>query len=269
MLGISHTELIWIARGRKTKVVCFHSGSGVAVVWQWCGSGVGYTWSHGPISHWTISCRAEEVFGAVDQDRVSSSRTQETPQRFGTHIGRSHLGSSASRDDRTFPKTSMHSAVLRTRMGAKTHPDQVLPKQSVVELNVVESSENASARKENYLVTLPHPVKALSEGGYKLRPPESLTRLETFLAYMDCCANPDYQDPKSIKNGCSVQMAMVGVFKELHDASEDGVQHGHTHLVVQGGMGGGFRFLPVKRALLKRHGLASHWSCSHEGHCLQ
>ena len=39
-------------------------------------------------------------------------------------------------------------------------------------------------------------------------------------------------------------------------------QHDHTAVLGQTS----FRFLSVKRALLQRHGLASHWSCTHTGY---
>ena len=40
----------------------------------------------------------------------------------------------------------------------------------------------------------------------------------------------------------------------------------HDHAAVLASDGSSFRFAAVKKALLKRHGLASHWSCTHSGY---
>ena len=50
---------------------------------------------------------------------------------------------------------------------------------------------------------------------------------------------------------------------EYHQEDEDGVANIHFHVGVRAHQ---FRFLPVKRALLIRHGLACHFSCKHEGY---
>ena len=59
-------------------------------------------------------------------------------------------------------------------------------------------------------------------------------------------------------------MKQLGVFREFHVEDENGVAHAHYHIAVLAERG--FMFLLVKRALLKDHGLASHWSCTHIGY---
>ena len=58
-------------------------------------------------------------------------------------------------------------------------------------------------------------------------------------------------------------MKFTGVFRELHAADANGAAYPHDHLPVAARK---FRFMPVKRALLHRFGLASHWSCTHTGY---
>ena len=45
--------------------------------------------------------------------------------------------------------------------------------------------------------------------------------------------------------------------------TKGGVAHVHFHLAIKGKL---FMLLPVKRALLQRHGFASHWSDTHSGY---
>ena len=59
-------------------------------------------------------------------------------------------------------------------------------------------------------------------------------------------------------------MKQLGVFREFHVEDENGVAHAHYHIAVLAERG--FMFLLVKRALLKDHGLASQWSCTHIGY---
>ena len=44
------------------------------------------------------------------------------------------------------------------------------------------------------------------------------------------------------------------------------VAYAHDHATVLALPKKQFAFLPVKKALLSRHGLASHWSCTHNGY---
>jgi hypothetical protein len=51
---------------------------------------------------------------------------------------------------------------------------------------------------------------------------------------------------------------------EAHKADANGNARRHFHVAAAGDKQ--FYFMPVKRALLQRHGLASHWSTSHTGY---
>ena len=56
----------------------------------------------------------------------------------------------------------------------------------------------------------------------------------------------------------------MAVFQERHKATEDGEAHVHYHVALKAESS--FRFAPVKKALLTKFGLASHWSCTHSGY---
>ena len=85
--------------------------------------------------------------------------------------------------------------------------------------------------------------------------PESKTKPQMLACLLDACARPVYLDPKSIANACRVKVVQTGIWREC----AAGHIHDHAPLLAAAS----FRFLPVKRALLQRHGLASHWSCTH------
>ena len=55
------------------------------------------------------------------------------------------------------------------------------------------------------------------------------------------------------------------VFLERHSPSADGGQ-GQVHFHVAIKASASFRFMPYKRALRERHGLATHWSTLHTGY---
>ena len=125
------------------------------------------------------------------------------------------------------------------------------------------SYEDDQARKTVYLITFPHPVTAFSQCGVRLVAPESLSKQQLLECVLHSCAMPDYVDLRSQMSGARVTLRRAGVFYEPHKENEEGEVHSHGHVAVQGDQ---FRFLPVKRALLRRWGLASHWSCRHEGY---
>ena len=59
---------------------------------------------------------------------------------------------------------------------------------------------------------------------------------------------------------CSV----ASVFREVHKDDGNGPPNVHVHIAIKASRQ--FRYLPVKRALLQRHGLAAHFSSSHDGY---
>ena len=59
-------------------------------------------------------------------------------------------------------------------------------------------------------------------------------------------------------------LVRFGIWREWHAADERGAKHEHDHVAVLGAAS--FRLGPLKKALLERHGLGSHWSCTHDGY---
>ena len=150
------------------------------------------------------------------------------------------------------------------RMRSKTPPPRWPPNVMVGAPDFDEEEDDESARNMSYLVTLPHPKQEFSSAGVKLVAPESLTKQAVLEAFLSACAEPNYVDARSIHRGSCVAVKWVGVWRENHKALADKTPHAHDHLPVLAKHH--FRFLPVKRALLLRFGLASHWSCTHLGY---
>ena len=123
--------------------------------------------------------------------------------------------------------------------------------------------ENEQARKAAYLATLSHPHNTHSQCGALLRVPGSLSHVQVRDAILDACAHPVSADAGNAAKGCTVELEFLVVYRERHSAGDGDVLHAHYHIAVKGKR---FRYLPVKRALLQRHGLASHWSDTHEGY---
>jgi len=149
------------------------------------------------------------------------------------------------------------------RLRSKTPPPRP-PQQALVGAPDIAREEDETARKAVYLVTAPHPRQEVSSNGVRLVAPESLTKEAVLEAFLSACAEPNYVDARSIRNSPRVVVKWAGVFREYHKDDDEGTPHAHDHIPVLAM--GNFRFLPVKRALLLRHGLATHWSCTHEGY---
>eukprot|EP00438_Fugacium_kawagutii_P001793 Skav235972 [mRNA] locus=scaffold592:191605:193317:+ [translate_table: standard] len=114
-------------------------------------------------------------------------------------------------------------------------------------------AEDISKAKQAYLVTLPHTVEDNSADGQKLVPPGNFTREQVggfFLAVLAATQGGRLQ-PLGFK--------LLSVFLERHNTGEI---HYHVALLADRC----FRFAPLKRELLRTHGLASHWSCTHDGY---
>ena len=150
----------------------------------------------------------------------------------------------------------------RKRLRTKTPPPR---REQLPLFGALDLADEADPKKRLsvYLVTLPHPKRATSAGGRPLVCPGSKTRQQILDMFLDCCAHPVYKDGCSIQAGEPIPVELAGVFRELHAEDESQVAHPHDHLPVRGRQ---FMFMPVKRALLERHGLASHWSRTHSGY---
>ena len=133
-------------------------------------------------------------------------------------------------------------------------------------LDEVGEGENKGATKEIYLVTCPHPKEAVSSDGVSLRAPSSYTREGIRDAILYVCANPMHDAmyllrfPDSAVRAVPVEVLVV--FREFNKESEYGAAHRrHYHVALH--LGVASRFMPMKRGLLHKFGLASHWSCEH------
>ena len=151
---------------------------------------------------------------------------------------------------------------LRHRLRAKTAQPLQVPLAEPP--SVLEEPESTTGRRSTYLITFPHPQVARSQTGVLLVAPEALTRADILGRVRAACEKPDYQDAKSIAQAAVVRLKFVSVWAEKHAQAADGVPHGHFHVALLAARL--FRFLPVKRALLLRFGLATHWSCTHDGY---
>ena len=83
------------------------------------------------------------------------------------------------------------------------------------------------------------------------------------MCFLDAAKHPVYSDGKSLSAKHTVKLKQIGVWREYHQAHGDSVAFAHDHIAVLAEKGCAFRFMPMKKALLGRHGLASHWSCTH------
>ena len=133
----------------------------------------------------------------------------------------------------------------------------------IAELPNFAAEEDSSARKKIYLLTFPHPVAATSQDGVVLKTPGSFTKQQLLHAILDSCSKPDYKNAKAAGTD-QVSLEKATVFSELHAPSGSQVGQVHFHVAVSAAIK--FRFLPIKRSLLQLHGLASHWSCTHDGY---
>ena len=162
----------------------------------------------------------------------------------------------------------MLSAALRTnrRLRTKTPPPQRRPQTSLPAPLELEAEAPAGGKRQVYLVTLPCPTPgSVSSTGQALVAPGSKTKAEILACFLDACAHPDYAH--TWQGHSQVELDKVGVWREFHALNpQRHLQDEHDHLAVLAAKGRAFRYLPVKRALLLRHGLASHWSCTHTGY---
>lgn len=156
---------------------------------------------------------------------------------------------------------------LGRRLNTKT-PSAVALRRLPLEAAPVLEEEKASERKTVYLVTVPHPKQSHSSGGLLLRAPDSLSHADVLAALCDAFANPLYGDVgnTALHGGAQTTLNLLKavVFLEAHKADESGVAHMHFHIALAGDRP--FYFSPLKRALLVRSHLATHWSTSHSGY---
>ena len=132
---------------------------------------------------------------------------------------------------------------------AMAHKASSVQKSSECDLGV----EDVTKSKRTYLVTLPHTNQETSADGHKLVPPKTFTPAQIgglFLAALAATQDGRLQP---------LAFLLLSVFLERHRSGE---VHYHIALLADRC----FRFTPLKKQLLRANGLASHWSCSHEGY---
>ena len=120
------------------------------------------------------------------------------------------------------------------------------------------------APKQVFLVTFPHPKQQRSKDGYPLKAPGSMTKSQVLDRLLSSCRSPVYLDAKNIRACPPVPLRMTGVFRELHKETDSCPANPHDHAPLLAYRG--FRPWAVKRALLRKYGLATHWSFSHDAH---
>jgi hypothetical protein len=98
---------------------------------------------------------------------------------------------------------------------------------------------------------LPHPKEDRSKYGFALKAPSQYTREQIIQALLHCVDLT--QGPRLSR----LRLLLGSVFREKH-----GNGSLHDHVPAQGCRS--FRFNPIKQALLREYGLATHWSCTHE-----
>lgn len=153
----------------------------------------------------------------------------------------------------------------RRRLCVKTKVEK--PQQKpVLAIDDWESEEKNGARRQVYLVTFPHPQADRSTCGVALVKPSKKTKRQILECLFDACKNPVYTDARSLSWKCEVHLKQAAVFQEFHAPDAAGTAHMHYHVPVLAQPRRLFGFLPVKKALLARHGLATHWSCTHNGY---
>ena len=95
------------------------------------------------------------------------------------------------------------------------------------------AEENSEARKTVYLVTLPHPRQAVSEDGFRLVAPESLTKDEILERFLAACAAPIHTSPRSVLRGDHVAPERACVARECHQPDQGGEVHWRDRLPAQ------------------------------------
>ena len=125
--------------------------------------------------------------------------------------------------------------------------------------------EPTSPSRQVYLVTLPA-LRRLDEADEKpgLRCPSEWEHENVARVLMDAFQNPALAQ-HSASWGLAAQLHCFVIFRERH-APRQGEETGPFHWRIALRATSNFRFASIKRALYARHGLASHWSCSHTGY---
>ena len=151
----------------------------------------------------------------------------------------------------------------RRRLRSKTSPAAAEADQnrSPLPLELPEEAPS-NARRQAYLITFPFPKQAWAATGEVLVPSAGMPKKDLVGKVLDAFANPVYVN--HAQRHSSVPLERLGDWRESHAADEEGMAQRHDHVACLAE--DKFYYMPVKRALLQRRGLASHWSCTHDGY---
>ena len=105
----------------------------------------------------------------------------------------------------------MPAAALRParRLRGKTPPPRHTQQPLPAPLELLEAP--ATAKRQVYLVTFPHPRLGSTSNGIALVAPRSKTKREMMACVLDALANPEYANPRQAHSG--VQPDQLGVFR--------------------------------------------------------
>ena len=125
-------------------------------------------------------------------------------------------------------------------------------------------NEGGGSKKHVYLVTCAHPTQDRAADGTPLRSPNTYSHKMLLDAILDAFAEPIYDAANAGRGLGGVPLFRCLVAAEYHKAGADGQINRHYHIAIQAFSS--FRFVAIKRALLSRHGIATHWSNTHVGY---
>ncbi len=188
---------------------------------------------------------------AATQSRGQKRRTEDGPPQASPAPKR--LRCRTKKSSAAFPAPS--TSAPQPPKADESH----IPPEMCEELEL--APEDPGAKGQACPVTFPHTEKP------GLVAPETFTRREILEKTLDSFAHPSHRGfggAQTRGRVCAVDKLAIG--REPNSKSgSDGKTHTHDHVAVLSTESGGFRFMPIKRSLLERHKLASHWS-RHRGY---
>jgi len=162
--------------------------------------------------------------------------------RVAEHLGLGALGLESKQDDlRAIFEDVVREEAL-TKKASHAHDDEI-------ELG----EEKSDASKQAYVVTASHTITEFNISGTKLVTPSSYSREQVRDLMLQ--ALEATQAAKLIP----LTILLMAIFQERHVS---GQIHYHIALIADRC----FRFNPLKKELLRLGGLATHWSCTHDGY---
>ena len=147
--------------------------------------------------------------------------------------------------------------VPRNRLNTKTSSSTLQAHQQPVIGWMLGEEAPEGSKLMAYMITLPFPKQMRTGDGVLLVPSSEFTKTELAAKIKDAFQHPDSHNPAQALPS-PIELQRFGIWREWHVEDENGIKHQHDHVPIL--TYGSFRYLAVKRALLLRHGFASHWS---------